>query len=256
MKNRKILYGYQVQNGDLIVHSEESIIVRQINTLYLNGLSYQKIAERLNAEGIPFSQESFLWNKHKVKRLLENPRYAGADGYPAILDISTFQSVQCKIKSKRDGYTMTERLPVLDMEPYLRCACGGKLRWSVRSRRSTKILHLKCSDCEKRITVMAESLLNELSDQIAAYATHTKECCIPSSEVVRLTNAINRGLEHPDTPEEVVSLILQGISARYDCCPAPIEGFTNLAEADFKRFCQMVSYITISDKNMITVYFK
>lgn len=33
----------------------------------------------------------------------------------------------------------------------------------------------------------------------------------PSGEVVRLTNAINRGLERPDDPQEVVSLILQGL---------------------------------------------
>ena len=37
----------------------------------------------------------------------------------------------------------------------------------------------------------------------------------PSEDTVRLTNAINRGLERPEHPEDVVALILRGISARY-----------------------------------------
>ena len=32
----------------------------------------------------------------------------------------------------------------------------------------------------------------------------------PSAEVIRLSNAINRGLEQPDSPEAVMALILQG----------------------------------------------
>ena len=32
----------------------------------------------------------------------------------------------------------------------------------------------------------------------------------PSAEVIRLSNAINRGLDQPDSPEAVMALILQG----------------------------------------------
>ena len=79
----------------------------------------------------------------------------------------------------------------------------------------------------------------------------------PSGEVIRLTNAIDRGLEHPDKPEDIVSLILRGASARYDCCPAPTESepFSRPAEAGLKRFGQAVSHITIAD-GTITVHFK
>ena len=79
-----------------------------------------------------------------------------------------------------------------------------------------------------------------------------------SSEVIRLTNAINRALEHLNDPENVVSLILRGVSARYDCCPAPIEqeNRRRLSEADLKRFGQTVSHITITGNLDITVHFK
>lgn len=90
MTNRKNLYGYHIQNGELTVLPVETAVVEEIATLYIAGGSYQGIADSLNQSGIPFSTEAPLWNKHKVKRVLENPRYTGTDGYPPILDKATF----------------------------------------------------------------------------------------------------------------------------------------------------------------------
>ena len=77
MINRKILYGYQIQNGEIAVVEDEALVVQRVFSLYLGGQSYQRISDTLNGEEIPFCREAPLWNKHKVKRLLENPRYAG-----------------------------------------------------------------------------------------------------------------------------------------------------------------------------------
>lgn len=103
MANRKILYGYQIIHGDLVIQEEERLTVQNIFTTYLAGLSYQALADRMNADNIPFSQESPLWNKHKIKRMLENSRYAGGNGYPPIIDQDTFQQVQEKISEKTSG---------------------------------------------------------------------------------------------------------------------------------------------------------
>ena len=101
-------------------------------------------------------------------------------------------------------------------------------------------------------------LMDAVSRQMAEHDAPTEETYIPSADTIRLTNAINRGLEHPDKPEDIVSLILQGVSARYDCCPAPTESetFNRPAGVDFKSFGQAVSHITITDENVITVHFK
>lgn len=101
MSKRKILYGYQIQDGALTVSSQERVVVERIAMLYIEGLSYQKISDTLNKEQVPFSTEAPLWNKHKVKRLLENPRYTGTDGYPPILKRDVFQEVQRKIWKKQ-----------------------------------------------------------------------------------------------------------------------------------------------------------
>ena len=121
MTNRKNLYGYRIENGALAVVPREAEIVERIHTLYLAGASYQTISDTLNGEGISYSAETPLWNRHKVKRLLENPRYTGTDGYPAILDENTFRAVQEQIRSKTAGYTSKEKRPALKLVQYLRC---------------------------------------------------------------------------------------------------------------------------------------
>ncbi len=108
MSNRKMLYGYQIQNGELTLVPEEAAVVKRVAGLYLDGLSYQKLADLLNQKNIPFSQEAPAWDKHKVKRLLENPRYTGQKGYPAILDGGTF-SLRPEPHSGKNGKTDTQK---------------------------------------------------------------------------------------------------------------------------------------------------
>lgn len=258
MTNRKNLYGYHIENGVLAVVSQEAKTVERIATLYLAGASYQAVADTLNYEGVPYSADAPLWNKHKVKRLLENPRYTGANGYPAILDEDTFQTVHEQIQAKTVGYTFKEKRLALMLKDYLRCGCGGAFHRLAGANRRKDTLYLKCDVCGTSITILDDELLSAVSRQMAVHEHPAEQPYTPSSEVIRLTNAINRGLEHPDTPENVVSLILKGISARYACCPAPTEYENNNrpTEVDLKRFRQAVSHITITGKKNITVHFK
>ena len=257
MTNRKILYGYQIQRGELVIQPQEAIVARRIATLYMDGLSYQKISDTLNADGIPFSGEAPLWNKHKVKRLLENPRYTGADGYPSIIDSNDFRIIQSRIQEKTSGHIKRDPRPALLLKEYLQCSCGQRLCRVAGQAQKKNTLYFRCDACKKRFAILDEDLLSEVSRQMAEHNKPAEERYTPSSEAVRLANAINRGLEHPDKPEEVVALILHGISARYDCCPVPTESdtFNRPAEVDLKRFGQAVSHITISD-GTITVHFK
>ena len=73
MINRKNLYGYHIENGELAIVPQEAETVQRITTLYIAGGSYQSIAETLNDDGTPFSTEAPLWNKHKVKRIPATP---------------------------------------------------------------------------------------------------------------------------------------------------------------------------------------
>ncbi len=70
MANRKIIYGYQIKNGELEIVPTEAETVKRVFTYYIAGASYMKISDMLNNENIPFSTESPVWNKHKIKRML------------------------------------------------------------------------------------------------------------------------------------------------------------------------------------------
>lgn len=258
MTNRKQLYGYCIRNGERTIVPEEAGTVSRVFTLYTQGLSYQAIADTLNEDRIPYSLEVPLWDRHKIKRMLENPRYTGQGGYPAILDGALFRQVQNCIREKTAGYKPKKDRPALKLMDCLRCAhCGGSFRRLEGKNRRADTLYLKCGGCGAGITISDSGLLAETARQAARHDTPIQEPYRPSGEVVRLTNAINRELEHPSTPEQAVSLILQCAAARYDCCPGPIqnERSDRLQNVDWNHIRQTVSHITISTENTITVHF-
>lgn len=255
--SRKVLYGYQVQNGEIAVHPVEAGVVSRVFSLYETGLSYLQIADKLNEEKVPFSLETPLWNKHKVKRMLENPRYTGRDGYPALVSQDTFDMVQGLIREKTSGYTIRKKRPALKLR--LLCeSCGGRLRRLAGPNRRMDTLYLKCGACGTLVTMTDAALLDVAARQIVEHDAPSAEGYVPSEDAVRLTNAINRGLEHPDRPEDVVSLILQGISARYACCPADLSSISanHPDNVDWNHIVRVVSHITLSAENTVKVYLK
>lgn len=259
MKNRKILFGYQIQRGELVTVPQEAAVVERIVTLYLDGLSYQKISDALNGDCIPFSEDVPLWNKHKVKRLLENPRYIGKDEYPPIIEQEVFDAIQSIIRGKTANRTTVEKRPAQRLKEYLRCgSCHGRLLGVGGKSQRRDTLYLRCEHCGMLVTIPGSDLLAEVFRQIAEHDAPPQEPYVPSSEVVRLTNAINRSLEHPEKPEDVVTLVLQGVSTRYGCCSASTEQNTShrLTEVDLKHFGRAVSHIVIAENNSVTIQFK
>ena len=74
---RKTPFGYQIQNGRITCHPEEAESVRYIFSHYLLGSSYNQIADEMAQQGVRYHQHTAQWNKHMVKRILENERYLG-----------------------------------------------------------------------------------------------------------------------------------------------------------------------------------
>lgn len=259
MTKRKILYGYHIRGGALEIVPEEQRVIHMLFTLYSAGASYQEISDALNRQGVPYSPEMPLWNKHKIKRMLENARYTGKDGYPVIIAETDFQAVQDKIAEKNDRRQVSEEVTVVDrLKPYFRCICGGKMvrlggRWQDCSK-----VYLKCECCGIAVTLDADATIQEIVRQFQARKCQGPDAYAPSADVIRLNNAINRGLERPDSPEAVMSLILQGAAARYDCCPQPISEYETSdrsVEVDWLRFRRVVSYITVAPDAAVSLTF-
>lgn len=251
--NKTILYGYQLQDGKLAAHPRDAEGVKRIFSLYLEGLTQQQIADTLNTDGFPYSAESPTWSRLRVMQAIRNPRYAGNGGYPPLIDDETFrrvQSMRAERMRKRGDH------PALCLVKKLRCGhCGYPLRRSAQ-RQWKDTLRFLCDGCGARITIPDTALLTEVERQAAEYVPPSEGGYTPLENVVRLSNAVNRGLEKPDDPENVVSLILQGISARYACFPTrmtPADILRLIREKDYDRAIQSIA---VTADNAVTVTFK
>ena len=258
MANRKILYGYQITRGELVIRAEEQLIVHKVFTTYLAGLSYQALADQLNADNIPFAQESPLWNKHKIKRMLENPRYTGTDRYPPIIDQDTFRQVQEKIAEKTKGQ-LPHRTEADRLWPKLHSGCCQARLFRIGGPGGhNRQIRLRCSACRNTFAIGKEELLAQTARQLAV---HEKPICkpyAPSTEAVRLANAIDRALEQHGDGKEVLSCILQGASARYDCCNNGVdadESQLQTGQINWDCFERTVSRIIIEMDGTVTMHF-
>ena len=251
--NRKILYGYQIQNGELSVHPQEAEGVKRIFSLYLSGMAQQQIADALNAEGFPYSEESPVWSRPRVVQTLRNSRYMGEKGYPALVDDETFCAAQAM---RADRVRKWGDHPALCLVRKLRCdQCGHSLRRLAQSQWK-HTLRFHCDGCRMSVTIPDADLLAEVERQAAEYTPPAEGGYAPSEDTVRLTNAINRGLEKPERPEDVAALILQGISARYACFETPAASPDTQRLIKEKAYAQAIKYITITAENAVTVTFK
>ncbi len=180
----------------------------------------------------------------------------GADGYPVLIDAETFQSVQSRLQKKWGDHTRRD-CPVSALRETLRCSCGGHLKRWFSSVHKTDTLYLRCAECGGEVVIPDADLLAEVEQQAAEYTPPTVSASYtPSEEVVRLSNAINRGLEKPERPEDVVALILQGISTRYACFETPEASPDTQRLIKEKAYAQAIKYITITAENGVTVTFK
>ena len=99
MKNRYIPFGYQIQNGDSVINTEQAATVQHIFYAYTEGQSFKEIAEYLTTSGTAYHFSDNSWNKNIVARILANEIYCGAKGYPAIISKEVY-SQAASIRNK------------------------------------------------------------------------------------------------------------------------------------------------------------
>jgi len=99
MKSRHIPFGYRIRQGEIELHPQEAEAARQIFQAYLEGDGYTTITRQLADGDVPYRQ-NVAWNKHMVKRILENQRYCGEQGYPALISPADFEAVATKRAEK------------------------------------------------------------------------------------------------------------------------------------------------------------
>ena len=112
MTNRKLPFGYRMEQGQAVVQSQEAEIVTAIFRQYATGASYLDIVALLKDQPVPYDTGR-LWSKSIVARILADRRYTGAEGFPAILDEETCQQADRKRAAKQKPSQQTEAQKVL-----------------------------------------------------------------------------------------------------------------------------------------------
>jgi len=118
--NRRIPFGYTMQQGIFVHKPEECRCVQMIYDRYLHGESYKAIADKLRESGVQYEADR-AWNKNMVARILENKRYTGIAPFPSIITEEQFDAVS---KLRADKKTDIDNSPAIRA---LRKLCDGKI---------------------------------------------------------------------------------------------------------------------------------
>ncbi|MGO5116329.1 recombinase family protein [Candidatus Avoscillospira sp. LCP25S3_F1] len=112
MGNRKQPFGYQMVMGEIVSHPAEAELVQHIFWQYRSGATFSTLTAELRDQPIPYD-EGKLWNKNMVARILEDRRYTGAGGYPAIIQANDLEQVQRKRGAKKATVQQTAAQKIL-----------------------------------------------------------------------------------------------------------------------------------------------
>ena len=254
MKNRRFPYGYEMQNGLIVICLKEADTVKQIFSQYLNGKNLNNIAERLTEDQIEFLPGEYSWNKSRIKRMIEDERYIGDDTYPAIIDKDIFQKANFEKNSRRTNIS-----PVVTAEKKLLthkviCAdCRRRLFHNTDSRlKNSEKWFCKNEDCKfsvymaiAELEYMVTKILNLLiSKPSLAEYKETDIQAEPSLEIIRMENEIERQLESIDFDKnEIQNMILQCATKKYDEYKG-VRHITDRLKADFEQSSPLSAFNT------------
>lgn len=226
-RNRVILFGYCMKNGEITTEPKEVYAVEEIFREYLNGSSFLQIAKLMESEKIRYSEDSDRWNKNMVKRIIENEKYLGTDKYPQIIDEDIFK----RANEKRVQKATTLNLVCDDLQGIRKVTycleCGEKLfrKTNGKGREYWNCGNPDCFKYEYRLTdqmiigavltvlntAIANPSLLEYGGEISVYS--------PTVDVIRQQNEINRMTDSAQIDfDRVKAEIFRLAELKYDCC--------------------------------------
>lgn len=224
MKNRTVPYGYKYENGIIVLHPQESEVIKRICIAYLDGQSLLNIATWLNKEQIEYMPEVIGWNKSRLKRIIEDKRYLGNDSFPAILTEETHIAMQ-RIKDSKNTQKDTDRkTDIFQIAVPVKCPiCGQRMLRRHDSRYKVQQRWIcENEECRTLIKIADSELLEAINSILTGITperiqlTDTSES-EPSMAVRRVNNEIARLFDTTEVDKESLrKKLLEGISKRYE----------------------------------------
>ena len=226
---RKTPFGYMVQNGETVPCPAEADAVQDIFTRYLAGASYNEITERMSSGNIPYHQHTRQWNKHMVKRILENGKYLGTDVYPRLVSDEDFLAVQLQREDKINCTPCPSEVKPIRKKAV--CAiCGsnmvrdtkanGRPRWVCAEPTCGSTVYIG----DREILASVTRRLRQLADKPALLKLTPTPETTPSVDTLRIQNELNLCFNRSDiNPDYMKTLISAAAAEQYavlpDCMP-------------------------------------
>lgn len=222
-QNRYLPFGYRIVKGVLTIDETEAEAIRHIYADYLSGQSYQSIAAKMSAGAVPYKADSPVWNKHMIKRILENPRYTGEKGFPALIEPDCYHAISLIIQQKNICQPFSEELNIIRKKLY--CSnCGNKYERDGRNPEYESWCCKAEGRTGRRISdeILLESIciaLNTVIAQPGLLGQRERRPYEISLDVTKLNNQINRELEKTEVDSDYVKLLIFNCAAeKYASC--------------------------------------
>ena len=218
-KIRYFPFGYHMVDGKIVLRPEESALLQELFSGYLNGASLQQLADYAEGTGIRFRENAEHWNKNIIARMLDDERYWSAGDFPPIVSKEIGTAVTSMRKRKA-----TAQSPIMFIQKKLVCShCGEGVR---RITQRPPRIRWDCKKCGKRTGTTDNDLLQAVTDKLLAIchdpqSTERKSACCNSLSIqaARLTNEINQAMNQREVdPNELLPLILECAAEKYKTC--------------------------------------
>lgn len=116
--NRKLPFGYKMEQGRVVVDTGEASWVRYLFGQYNLGVSIRSLTNVMTNSSMPYDGDKH-WNINMVARILADQRYIGQGGYPVTLDDGAFYAAMEKRRKKAPTVKKTEAQKILRRK----CGC-------------------------------------------------------------------------------------------------------------------------------------
>lgn len=224
---RKTPFGYMVRGGETLPCPAEADAVQDIFARYLAGASYGRIAEEMSRGNVPYHQRTRQWNKHMVKRILENGKYLGTDIYPRLISDDEFLAAQLQRANKTD-YTpcLASIAPV--KEKAVCAVCGKRVRRDTKANGRPRWVCTN-GDCGAVVYIDDNALQKQLKEELRQLANAPDPPTPPpppeavsSADALRIQNELSVCFNRPDINlDYMMRLIFAAAAERYAVLPDP-----------------------------------
>ncbi|MBO6303276.1 MAG: recombinase family protein [Ruminiclostridium sp.] len=192
--HRNIPFGYMMRGGEIVLHPEESVAVREIFDMYPRGMSLKSIAALMT---VPYNVDK-VWNKNMVSRILENEKYIGADGYPAVIEENMFRKAN-EIKQRKAAA----------------CICTDEKKKYLHS-----LISGGSSLTESEVEGLLVSVINKLIAKPELAAPDKPQEYVPTAEIADMEQRLADLMQDMTADiDKITKLIVDIASTKYEACP-------------------------------------